>query len=158
MIQPSAALPASTADPAPAAGPASPNGAVDPLNRRLADAAALAGLLVFLHPLALPFSSASLAASCMYAGLGLLAAVFIRATSRLDAQGGAALTFTAPAGAVALIVTAGFGVLLLPSFALWFATTTRLLHPGNPTRVARAVLGLALLATVGWLLLAILLA
>ena len=152
MIQPSAALPASTADPAPAAR------VIDPLNRRLADAAALAGLLVFLHPLALPFSTASLAASCMYAGLGLLAAVFIRATSRLDAQGGAALTFTALASAVALIVTAGFGVLLLPSFALWFATTTRLLHPDNPTRVARTILGLALLATAGWLLLAILLA
>ncbi len=152
MIQPSAALTTSTAD------AASPSAVVDPLNRRLADAAALLGLLVFLHPLVMPFSTASLAASSMYAGLGLLAAVFIRATSRLDAQGGAALTFTALAGAVALIVTADFGVLLLPSFALWFATTTRLLHPDNPTRVARTVLGLALLAALGWLLLAIFLA
>lgn len=133
-------------------------GLVDPLNRRLANAAALSGLLVFLHPLALPVSTASLAASGMYVGLGLLAAVFIRATSRLDAQGGAALAFTALAGVAALIVTAGFGVLLLPSFALWFATTARMLRPGDPTRAARAVLGLALVATGGWLVVAILLA
>ena len=113
---------------------------------------------MFLHPLAMPFSTASLLVSCMYAGVGLLAAVFIRATSRLDAQGGAALAFTSLAGVAALIVTAGFGVLLLPSFALWFATTARMLRPGDPTRAARAVLGLALAATVGWLVVAILLA
>lgn len=126
------------------------SGLVDPLNRRLAHAAALSGLLVFLRPFALPFSKTSLAAFCTYAGLGLLAAVFIRATKRLDGQGGPALSFTAVAGIVALLVTAGFGVLLLPSFALWFATAARLIRPANPIRAPRLVLALSVAAAAAW--------
>ena len=141
---------------APSDGPQSDD-TVHPLNRRLVEVASLAGLLVFLHPLVLPFSSSSLAAACLYAGTGFLAAAVIRATSRPDVQGGAALGFTSLAGVAAFIVTAGFGVLLLPSFVLWFATTARLLHPNDPTRAARGVLGVAILAVVAGLLLAVLL-
>lgn len=129
----------------------------DGLVQPLADAAALSGLLVFLHPLLLPFSSDSLAAALLYAGLGLVAAGSIRATSRLDAQGGIALTFTALAGVAALIVTADFGVLLLPSFAVWFATTARLIRPGDPARVARLALAGTLASSAAFLLVALVL-
>ena len=130
---------------------------VDSFVQKLADAAALSGLLVFLHPLVLPFSTETLAAACLYSGLGLVAAGFIRVTTRLDAQGGIALMFTALAGVAALIVTAGFGVLLLPSFALWFATTARLIRPSEPTWLGRTALGTALGLVVVWLAVATLL-